>query len=71
MRTLVENKVLAILNEMADDDMESVESALDLDMGFWNADEGPAMSKEVYTDIIKKLDNDELLSLYEYLVYAG
>lgn len=68
MRKLVETKVLAILNDMAENDMESVEFAMDMDLGFWNADTDPVMTKEVYEKIVAELEDEELLQLYEYLV---
>ena len=71
MRQLVENKVLEILDDMAEDSMENVEGILDLDMGYWNADDGPAMSKEVYTQIIGDCSDEELLGLYGMLNFGG
>lgn len=68
MRKLVESKVIGILNEMADDGMDGVEFVMDMDMGFWNADDGPKMTKEVYEKIVADLDDEELLVLHEYLV---
>lgn len=71
MRTLVEQRVLEVLDEMAADSMEIVEATLDMDMGYWNADDGPAMTKEVYTQIVKDCDNEELLELYDFLFSFG
>ena len=71
MRELVENSVIQTLDEMAAEDIELVEATMDLDMGFWNAVEDPPMTKEVYTDIVKKLSDNELLELYSYLIFGG
>ena len=71
MRQLMENKILAILDDMADNDMENVEGFLDLDMGYWNADQGPAMSREVYTQIVKDCSDEELSHLYEMTIFGG
>jgi poly(3-hydroxyalkanoate) synthetase len=67
----MENKVLEMLDYMADDDMENVEGLLDLDLGYWNADDGPAMSREVYTQIVKDCSDEELSHLYEMMMFGG
>ncbi len=67
MRTLIETKVLGILNDILEEDQDQVEMILDLDMGFWNADEDPAMSKDTLAAVIKDTTNEELLELHDYL----
>ncbi len=71
MRTLVETKVLGILTDILEEDQDQVEMILDLDMGYWNADEDPAMSKETLAAVIKNTTDEELLELYGYLCFGG
>lgn len=71
MRELVTSKVLGILNDMAEDDMDQVGFVLDVDLGYWNADDGPEMSKETYTKVVNDCSDEELLELYSYLIFGG
>jgi poly(3-hydroxyalkanoate) synthetase len=71
VRQLMETYVIELLDQLAEDDMFNVKSILDFDLGYWNADEGPAMCQEVYTQIVKECSDEELLDLYKMVAVEG
>jgi len=68
MRDLIEGRVLGILDDIYYNNIDTIEDILDLEMGLWNAYDGPPMSQKLYTKLIESLDDDELLELYDYLM---
>jgi hypothetical protein len=68
MRKLVEDAVREMLNDEFDISIDNCMGILDLDLGIWNADEGPALDAEVISTIVKECDDQELLEVYTFLV---
>jgi hypothetical protein len=68
MRQLIENRVVEILDDIAREDIEYVGDILESDLGCWNVDDGTAMSREVYTQLVSACSDEQLASLYETVV---
>lgn len=68
MRKLVEDTVYEMLINAFNDDPESAEGILDLDLGLWDSEEGPALNEEVISQIVRDCDDSELLEAYTFMV---
>jgi hypothetical protein len=66
MRTLIFDYVYESLSELYDEEKETVETILDLDMGYWSLDNGPLL-KPIIKPLLTTLTDSELLQLYDFL----
>lgn len=70
MRDLIEGRVLGMFDDIYyNNNIDTIEDILDLEMGLWNAYDGPPMTQKLYTKLVENLDDDELLELYDYLIH--
>lgn len=70
MRDLIEGRVLGILDDIYyNNNINAIEDILDLEMGLWNAYDGPPITQKLYTKLVENLNDDELLELYDCLMY--
>jgi hypothetical protein len=67
MRELIERDVFSYMELQLDENKEQLEFALDCDLGYWNADEGPKLTKKFCKKLVKELTDDEL---FELLIYS-
>ena len=65
MRELVEDRVNQTLEFMMGEEPNRVKEILDFDLGFWNADDGPRLTKKFVANLVKSLDDSELMDLYD------
>lgn len=66
MRNIIIDRVYETLSELYDVEKETVETILDLDMGYWSLDNGP-LRKPVIKPLINTLTDQELIELYDFL----
>jgi hypothetical protein len=70
MRDLIEGRALGMLDDIYyNNNISAIEYILDLEIGIWNAYDDPPMSQKLYSRLVENLDDDELLELYDYLMY--
>lgn len=65
MRELIEQRANEVLVYLLSERPAHLRQILDLDLGYWNEDNGPDLTDDFLEKLIEDLEDDELLELYD------